>query len=80
LARLFRDKLNLDPPPDGTDLIDSGWLDSLTIVELLARIEEEFETKISIEELEIDHFRSLDHLSSFLERHPAVAANAGDGG
>lgn len=41
------------------DLIDSGLLDSLGIVELLDRLEREFQVTIAVEDLDLDSFRTI---------------------
>ena len=77
LHRIFTNKLNVDVPSgEDVNLIESGILDSLLIVELLTQIEQEFKTKIPIEELEIEHFHSLESLSRFLARRGPVVAGS----
>jgi acyl carrier protein len=50
------------------DLIDTGLLDSLKIVELLLELEQHFEIRIPLDDLEIDSFRSLATITDFLLR------------
>ena len=59
LREVFVSALNIRIPSDDTDLLGSGLLDSLGLVELLVQVEETFGIAIDLEELEIEQFRSL---------------------
>ena len=61
--RVFREALNTDVPSDETDLIETGLLDSLALVELLFAIEREFSVSFALEEFEIESFRSVRTIS-----------------
>jgi acyl carrier protein len=67
IRRLFRDKLYVDVASEETDLLREGFLDSLSLVELILHIEQEFQVEIPLEELEIETFRSIRAISQFLE-------------
>lgn len=67
LFTLFRESLNVEVPSEHTDLLEEGLLDSLSLVELLVQLEEKFEVTVSIEDLEIDDFRSIRRITRFLE-------------
>jgi acyl carrier protein len=47
-------------------LFETGILDSLRFVELLAVLEETFGVTVAVEELEIDNFRNLSRIADFL--------------
>jgi len=64
--RLLRDKLHIDVPSSDTDLMEAGLLDSLSLVALMAGIEEEFGITIAFEEIELDHFRSAEKIAAFV--------------
>ena len=66
LARLFTDRLHTEVPAADTDLFETGILDSLRFVELLAALEEAFGIRVSVEDLEIDDFRNLTRIADFL--------------
>ena len=66
LAKLFTDRLNTEVPAADTDLFETGILDSLRFVELLAALEETFAVRVSVEELDIDDFRSVSRIAGFL--------------
>jgi acyl carrier protein len=73
LERLLLERLHLKVPSASTDLIAGGFLDSLSLVELLLALEEEMAVRIKIDDLEIDNFRTLANLAQF------IAARAGGG-
>jgi D-alanine--poly(phosphoribitol) ligase subunit 2 len=68
VQRLFVEALNLQVPSPDADLIDGGLLDSLALVELLFAIEREFNVSIPLEELDIDVFRTVNSIASFVEQ------------
>jgi acyl carrier protein len=76
LTELFAKKLNLEVYSVDTDLVGSGLLDSLALVELLAQLEETFGVSISTDDLELDNFRSIDSIAGFVARRTAAAEAA----
>jgi acyl carrier protein len=76
LTELFARKLNLEVASVDTDLVETGLLDSLTLVELLAQLEETFDVSISIDDLEFDNFRSIASIARFLANRETVAEAA----
>lgn len=66
--------LNAAPPAPGTDLIDNGLLDSLSLVELIFELEQEFQLTLPLDSLELDAFRSIESISAFVESQRADAA------
>jgi acyl carrier protein len=69
----IRARLGLDIPSAELDLIETGLIDSLTFVELLLVVEEEFGTSIDVAELELDDFRSIARMARFLAARNAAA-------
>jgi methoxymalonate biosynthesis acyl carrier protein len=61
--------LGTAPPDPETDLVQSGLLDSLALVELLVAVEQAFAITLSPEELEIERFRSLGALAELVDSH-----------
>jgi acyl carrier protein len=51
-----------------TDLIATGLLDSLALVDLLVQLEQEFDVQINLDDLEIDNFRSVRNIAAFIHR------------
>jgi acyl carrier protein len=68
IGQIFLTKLNVEIPSPDTDIIDKGILDSLKFVDLLLHLENEFGRKISLDNLEIDNFRSVRKIAEFLAR------------
>jgi acyl carrier protein len=75
LIDIFTNSLNLEAPSLETDLVESGLLDSLTLVELFLSLEREFGVRISLEDFEVDDFRSITSIAQFVARQgvPALA-------
>jgi len=71
LVRLFAEKLNVEVPSVQTDLIETGLVDSLTFVEFLAQLEAEFGLQVSLEDLEIDRFRTIARIADFVATRTA---------
>ena len=74
ITRVFAESLNLRVPSPGTDLFETGALDSMAFVELLVEIEREFGVVVSLDDIELDNFRSIERIAGF------VAARLGSGG
>jgi acyl carrier protein len=72
LTAIFSDHLNIDAPTAETDLLATGMMDSLALVELLVRLEQSFGVQISVDDLELDHFRSIDSIARFVVFHGAM--------
>ena len=66
IAALLREELGLDAPSAHADLLETGVLDSLTLVELILRLEETFGLRIAMERVELSHFRSIATIASFV--------------
>jgi acyl carrier protein len=69
IARLFAEHLHVEDCSFDTDLLATGIVDSLQFVELLLRLEKEFGLTVSMEDLEIDFFRSIDSIAVFVASH-----------
>ena len=76
IAHLIADKLELDEPAVDTDLFDAGILDSLSYVRLVVELQQEFGVQISLGEIDIDHFRTVEQIAEFLMQHDAELATA----
>jgi len=66
LTTLFAEKLGLEVPSPESDLVENGLLDSLTLVDLLMHLEQRYDTRISLEDLELDNFRSIARIAQYL--------------
>ena len=66
LRALFLEHFHVEVPSVDTDLLETGMLDSLQLVDLLLLIEEEFGRRISLEAIELDDLRSLWRLAALV--------------
>ncbi len=66
LAVMFAQDLHIDVPTPETDLLATGRLDSVAVVELLLQLEKRFGLRVEMEDFEIDHFRSLATIATFI--------------
>jgi acyl carrier protein len=66
VARLFGEALNVDVPSYDADLIETGVIDSLALVELLFAIEREFGLSLPLEQLEPESFSSVSRISELI--------------
>jgi acyl carrier protein len=73
VQRLFVEALNTQAPAADTDLIGTGVLDSLALVELLFALEREFGVTIPLEELDIDTFRTVESIAGLVDGARAAA-------
>ena len=69
LTALFARDLSVQVPSPETDLLETGRLDSVGMVELLVRLEERFGVRVEIENLEIEQFRSVAAIATFILAH-----------
>jgi betaine-aldehyde dehydrogenase len=76
IAGLFASRLNLDIPSAETDLFESGALDSMGFVELLAQIEREFGVEVALGDIEMDTFRSIERIAEFVAGRMRVKETA----
>lgn len=68
ISEFFVQELSLEAPAVDEDLIDTGILDSLIFVQLVFFIENEYGLEVSVEELEIDNFRTIEQIGKFINR------------
>ncbi len=76
---VLRDDLNVLVDSPNVDLIESGLVDSVGLVELILQLEERFEVSLPMDALEIDDFRSLQSIADMITRlsYVSVARVAG---
>jgi len=68
IIHLLSERVHVEAPSADTDLMETGLLDSLTLVELMSSLEEQFGIHISFDEVEIDNFRSARRIAEFVNR------------
>ncbi len=53
---------------DDEDIFASGYVNSLYAMQLVAFVEEEFELRVEQQDLDIEHFRSINAITDFVAR------------
>jgi methoxymalonate biosynthesis acyl carrier protein len=66
IIRIFYERLNLSIPSYDADLFETGIMDSLTFVDLIVNLEQQFDIHIAADELELDDFRSVAKIAGFV--------------
>src|SRR5258705_95385 len=79
IATLFSEKLNIKIASVEIDLMETGVLDSLAFVELLLHLEQKFGFNISLENLELENFRSIVSIAKFIESRNGNGNGNGNG-
>lgn len=74
IAQLIADKLEVDLPSVDADLFHEGILDSLSYVRLIVELQQEFEMQISLGEIDLDHFRTVEQIAEFVMQHQGELA------
>jgi acyl carrier protein len=69
---VLRDRLMIEIASPETDLLETGLVDSIGLVELILELEERFEVSLPMEALEIDDFRSLYQIADLIDRFSVV--------
>jgi D-alanine--poly(phosphoribitol) ligase subunit 2 len=72
LRAFFSEKLSVEISSVDANLIQTGILDSLALVELLAYIEKEFGTEISLDDIGIEDFHSIAKIAEYVDTHSPV--------
>ena len=65
VCRLFADHLHIEIPSN-TDLIDSGLIDSLMLVNLLLQLEQTFGITVLMDELDLEDFRTVETIAAYV--------------
>ena len=63
---IFSDILLREVDSPTTDLLDTGILDSMALVELLASLEQKFSLTLNIIDLDLENFRSIQSIGEFV--------------
>ena len=73
ICKLFANHLYIQIPANDIDLIDGGLLDSLMLVDLLVKLEQEFQITVAMDKLDLEDFRTVERIGDYVCR--MVAAN-----
>ena len=68
IQAVLRDRLMILVVSPDIDLLDSGLVDSIGLVELILELEERFGVSLPMEDLEIDDFRSVFRIADVIVR------------
>lgn len=71
VRKLFLTKLAVTVPAGETDLLRTGVVDSVTLVELVLALEARFEVTLPFEALEIEDFRTVGRIAALVARTAA---------
>ncbi len=74
VSELLRTAVHIEVESPDLDLVENGLLDSLTFVEILLTIEQEFAVEIGVGGFEIDDFRTVRKIAEFVARSASSAA------
>ena len=66
IQTIFSDVLLRKVDSPTTDLLDTGILDSMALVELLASLEQKFSLTLNIMDLDLENFRSIQSIGEFV--------------
>lgn len=66
IAAFFPEQLNREAPAIDVDLIQTGTLDSLGLIDLILYLEKEFEIKIPLKDLEVEDFQSIEKIAAIV--------------
>lgn len=76
LMDLFEEELEVEIPSAETDLMEIGYLDSLSFVHILAVLEDKYDLKIDIKDLEFEYFKSIENIAEFIGNKVMSRANS----
>jgi methoxymalonate biosynthesis acyl carrier protein len=65
IAAIFAD-MEVEVPSPDTDLFGDGILDSLAFVALLGHLEQQFDMKCPVDDLQIENFRTIARIAEFV--------------
>jgi acyl carrier protein len=80
IGRLMAEKLLVEVSSPDEDLLSAGIIDSLSLIQLLVNLEEYFEVRIPLEELQIEDLRSIESIAHLVENRKCAHTSAGGGG
>jgi acyl carrier protein len=74
---IFAERLAIEVESPSVDLLDTGLVDSVTLVELLLVLEEQFGVSLPLEDLEMEDFRSVARIADLVARTRSTSSNGG---
>jgi acyl carrier protein len=74
ITEIIRARLNVEVSTADTDLLETGVLDSLALVMLIAALEEEFACELLLDDFDLDWFRSVEQIADHLRSSGVIDA------
>lgn len=68
VERVLRDDLHLEVTDPEFDLVESGLLDSMALIDLVHRLEQVVGVRLDLETLDLEDWRSVRRITSLLVR------------
>jgi D-alanine--poly(phosphoribitol) ligase subunit 2 len=72
ISAVLRDHLTVIVESPNQDLLETGLVDSIGLVELILQLEDRFGLSLPMEDLEIDDFRSVNRIAHLITRLSAT--------
>lgn len=72
LGTLFVETFHVEVPSTDTDLLQTGILDSLQLVELLLQLEQRFDLRLALDDIDLEDLRTLGRLARLIAAQRAV--------
>jgi len=74
IKRLLETMLSIRVEDTGTDLFRAGYLDSMSLVQLILELEGHFDLALPIQDLDIVEFHSIASMTDLIERRKRMTA------
>jgi D-alanine--poly(phosphoribitol) ligase subunit 2 len=72
IRAVLRDHLTVMVDSSDVDLLETGLIDSIGLVELILQLEDRFGVSLPMDVLEIDDFRSINRIADLITRLSTV--------
>ena len=76
LGAVFTKSFHIEVPSPDTDLLESGILDSFQFVELLLQLEQNFNLRIKIEDIDLEDLRTLARIARLVTASGGVTKSS----
>jgi D-alanine--poly(phosphoribitol) ligase subunit 2 len=68
IGELVTNTLGVHAPAPDVDLIESGLIDSLSLVTLIAELETAFDVRFPLESFDVEDFRTLERMAAVVSK------------
>lgn len=68
IHRYVLDNVDLEEIGDDMDIFEEGLVSSLFAIELMTFLEKNFEMKVTVEDLDMNNFKSINSILNFIEK------------